>query len=165
MTSSIVEHLVQDRWKLLSKDSWVQRPDESEKNYNDRTAAQDRVFVNHKSTFGIPFVIRFDDNDYRVLWSKEINLEKLKRDVKSPFAVPFMCPLCQPWEYERVGQNYDPTVDRVFLCKVVRPVRQVVFTIKDRLGQEETHTYMYEGFIEDNGVNRKCLCLGKKPTR
>ena len=120
------------RWEVLEAKNWENLSDEQKKVF-------EKAFMSYVQAYGKPFVVRFSGTDLRVMWGKEIKVDKLKQAVRSPTGSSYDCPLCQP---------YDPYVDqweqeRRFLCKVIDP--------------------RYKSEMS-NGVWLKCPCLIDSPS-
>lgn len=123
---------------ILLSISWQPIPGETQEIYTARLASQRQIFKDLVFRHGRCYMVKFGPEDIRPMWEDQINLEELRRQIKSPGNDELDCPLCQPYDH------WDSTIGRYteqrYLTRIIH--------------------YIYpEGFIDKTGVWTKCPCL------
>lgn len=121
------------RWEILQPEVWEGINEEKKRVLR-------RVFDSYVQAYGRPFVVNYGDSDLRILWAKEIKVDRLKQDVRSPIGTSYDCPLCQP--YDAWDGFSQANKERRFQCKVIDP----------KYGEMERGTWM------------RCPCLKNTPS-
>ena len=129
---------------LLISSTWAQGPEENNKAYYIRTASQNNAFRQLQRTHGKCYMIKYDDGDTRPMWEDQINITKLKKEIKDPLGNEYDCPLCQP--YDMWDSLFSKHLPRLYLTKIIIPRYS-------------------DGFIDVGGTWQKCHCLAKGEER
>jgi hypothetical protein len=124
--------------------NWKIKANESVEIFNLRIHIQTQEWQNTVRQHGNIYLIKFGENDIRVLQEDQIDIEELVKQIVQPIYVALDCPLCQPYDHFDVQtMQY---VERRYLTKIVYPKYP-------------------EGFIDKEGVWCKCCCTLKGERR